>query len=113
MFSEEGKNRQKTWVKIGDKIVGCVERGVFCKYVCGSKHMLKSPKAWAIQAQAWDETRSQVRVIAIVDKETSYVYSISATDFDSRKQEIDRGFGRQYYVELEYWSARQGRTNGG
>ena len=98
--------KRKT-IKVGNKTIGNLEDNKFIKTVVGSKHQLKSPPAWAIDAQAFDnEVRSNVTEIVIKDKESGLEYHSSVEHFDKHKGTLDRGFGKQYFLTLNYWEER-------
>ena len=89
----------KSLIKVGNKIVGHIENGIFYKPVIGSKHMLRQPPAWAVDAEVFDnEVMAKATEIVVIDKETSIEYSTSVESFNRQKGELDRGFGRQYYL---------------
>jgi len=110
---QECAGEHRSWVKIKGRAIGWIEGLIFYKSVIGSKHMLMFPPAWAIQAQAWEQVQHVVHAIEVHDRETGITYRISAADFEQFKVEIDRGWGRQYYVELEHWATGEGSTYGG
>jgi hypothetical protein len=95
------------------RIIGHLEEHVFHKSVSGSKHKLRRPPAWAIDAGAFDEViRPIAKVFRIEDKETGTVYEVSVAYFDQHKGEFDRGFGRQYFLPLARWNTER-NGNGG
>ena len=97
-------NTKKKLVKCGDKVVGSLEDNRFIKLVIGSKHKLRCPRAWAIDAEAFDiEVKPNATEIAVIDKETGLEYHCSVEIFDRLKGELDRGFGRQYFLTLNHW----------
>ncbi len=65
----------KKTVKVGNKIIGYLEGDKFIKPVIGSKHKLKYPPAWAIDAYAFDnEIEPNAIEIVIQDKELGLEY---------------------------------------
>jgi len=98
----------KTPVKAQGKIIGYLQGRRFTKPVIGSKHKLRVPPAWAIDAEAFDrEIRPNAMEILVIDKETGIKYRASVGTFDRLKGELDRGFGRQYFLTLNNWQAEQ------
>lgn len=77
--------------------------GVFTKTVQGSRHMLHTPRAWALDAGIYDSLRPRVRQIVVTDKDSGYTYTASREVFDLFGGVIDRGFGRQRYLPLDKW----------
>jgi hypothetical protein len=94
----------KKLVKLGDKVVGCLEGSKFIKFVIASRHKLRYPPAWAIDADIFDtEIKPNCINIVVIDKETGTKYHASVSTFDKMKGELDRGFGRQYFLTLNNW----------
>ena len=104
MLNSYCSTREKRLAKVGDKVVGCLEGNKFTKSVMGSKHKLRCPQAWAIDAEAFDsDIRPNATQIVVIDRETGLEYSCSVETFDRLKGELDRGFGRQYFLTLNHW----------
>ena len=74
---------------VNGKPVARIENRSYIKTVSGSRHFLRVPPAIAFDADTWDAYRS-----------------LTADQFDSKRFEIDRGFGRQYAVVLDAWDIR-------
>ena len=99
--------KDKRLVKLNGKIIGNIEGNKFIKQVIGSKHKLKYPKAWAIDADAFDrDIKPEATEIVVIDKETCVEYYCSVATFNRLKGELDRGFGRQYFLTLNHWEVR-------
>ncbi len=98
------KTEKKT-VMVEGKVIGQIQGDKFVKPVVGSKHRLRCPPAWAIDARAFDEQiKPSASMIIIEDRETQQHYHASVATFDKLKGEFDRGFGRQYYLTLTHWT---------
>lgn len=98
-----------TPVKAQGKIIGYLKDHTFIKHVVGSKHMLRRPPAWAIDAEAFDrEIKPNATEIVVIDKETGIEYGCPVEIFDRLKGELDRGFGRQYFLTLmtNHWRVK-------
>lgn len=94
-------------VRLNGKIIGRLEDGILSKHVRGSCHMLIRPRSWALDAEAFDkEVKPNATKIIIRDKETGLKYHCSVENFDRLKGELDRGFGRQYFLTLNHWEMR-------
>jgi hypothetical protein len=90
------------------KVIGYLERDVFIKPVVGSKHQLRTPPAWAIDATAFDTViKPNAREIVVMDKETGIKYHTLVDTFDRLKGELNRGFGRQYFLTLGHWQVEE------
>lgn len=87
------------------KIVGEVRNGVFTKRVRGSVHMLRRPPGWALDVQSLDEAEAAgVQTVCIIDTETGKRYRATVAVLRSdRAFGLDRGFGRQIALPLDYW----------
>jgi hypothetical protein len=91
-------------VKVKGNFYGYIENGTFVKEVYGSRHKLRKPEAWAIDADSFDKLiRPACKRILIKDKETHLQYSVSIDSFMRNKGEIDREYGRQYFLIIEHW----------
>jgi hypothetical protein len=103
------KNNYSTLVKTEDgKVIGRLEEGTFIKPVVGSKHRLRTPPAWAIDAEAFDQqVKPDAKAIIVLDKETGMKYQVTVETFDRLKGELDRGWGRQYFLMLRYWQVEK------
>jgi len=97
----------KTQIKAEGKIIGYLEDHSFIKPVLGSKHRLKRPPAWAIDAEAFDrKVKPNATKIVVRDRETGLEYHCLVEVFDRLKAELDRGFGRQYFLTLNHWEVK-------
>ena len=98
---------QERPVNAQGKVIGYLQDHTFIKPVIGSKHRLRRPPAWAIDAEAFDaEVKPNATEIIIMDKETELEYHCTTEAFDRLKRELDRGFGRQYFLVLSRWEVR-------
>lgn len=98
-------NKNKEMVRIGNKTIGYVENNTFIKPVIGSKHQLRQPPAWGIDAGAFDErVKSRVSLFIILDRETGLEYQTSIETFNKHCFRFNRGFGDQYALSLKYWT---------
>lgn len=92
-------------IRVKNKTIGFLEHGCFLKPVIGSKHMLREPPAWAIDADAFDNwVKPNAKEIIVTDTEAEIRYRVSVETFDRLKVELDRGHGRQYFLTLNYWT---------
>lgn len=107
-FNTNTITKEKRIVKVNNTIIGYIQNSQFIKPVNGSKHQLKCPPAWAIDANVFDnEVKPCASQIVILDRETSNRYITSVHTFDSNKKQLDRGFGLQYYLTLRHWKVEQ------
>lgn len=91
-------------IRVGEKVIGEIEGDVFIKKVSGSKHRLKSPPAWAVDANSWDNQISPVcKFVQVYDREQGKSYWSTVANFNQYKGLIDRGFEPQYFLALNRW----------
>jgi hypothetical protein len=108
MLNVDSTTKQKKVVKAGNNYIGYLKGDQFIKPVDGSKHQLKCPPAWAIDADVFEkEIKPYASEIVIIDRETGNRYLASVAVFDAKKKSLDRGFGRQYYLTLSFWKLEQ------
>ncbi len=89
---------------IDEKPVGYFCFGKFVKPVKGSRHMLRKPPAWAIDAWAFDHViKKKADFIIVKDSETGINYTVEVALFDEKKGKMNRGFDEQYFLPLSYW----------
>ena len=87
------------------RMVGSLDKRVFYRAISGGSGMLRSPKAWAIQADIFDrDLRGKCDRIVFLDTDTQKRYVCTFQEFDEHKGIMDRGFGKQYYLTLEYFN---------
>lgn len=105
MLNVYSNTKRRRLIKVGNKVVGHLEGSRFIKSVIGSIHRLRCPPAWAIDAEVFDsQVKTNATEFLIVDRETRLEYHCSVKTFDRLKGELDRGFGRQYYLTLNHWT---------
>ena len=101
--------KQKELVKVGGKVIGYIDGETFIKPVYASKHKLRQPPAWAIDADAFEEViRPQVSQILIIDREDCGArYRVSVETFGRYAFEINRGHGRQYALPIGFFQVEE------
>ena len=107
MFKTHYNTGQKRPVKVDGKVIGWLSGEVFYKSVIGSKHRLRKPPAWAIDAEAFDaEIRPSATEIVVIDKETGTEFHASVEIFGRHSFRFNRGFFDQYGLPLQYWRVK-------
>lgn len=107
MIHSYSNTKGRRVVKVENRVIGYLKGNAFIKTVIGSKHQLRKPPAWAIDAETYErEIRPSAAELVIIDKESGITYSASVQTFDRLKGELDRGFGRQYFLTLKHWEVR-------
>lgn len=98
---------QKEPVKVDGRIIGYLQNRTFYKSVIGSKHRLRKPPAYAIDAEAFDaEISPNATEIVVIDKETGTEYHASVETFGRHSFRFNRGFFDQYGLSLQYWRVK-------
>ncbi len=84
--------------------VGVIEKGVIRKKVDAQRHQLRVPPAWALDAESFEVAVLQgVTAIELIDDREGVVWTSTVENFIEKGGQLDRGYGRQYYLPLEFW----------
>ncbi len=98
----------KNLLKAAGKVIGEIRGEVLRKRVVGSKHQLRRPPAWALDAAALNEaTASGCRRVEVFDKETGRTFSADVDTIRTRGFLINRGFGTQFVLPLQHWQMKE------
>ena len=86
-------------------VIGEVRAGVFRKdKLLGSKHMMRKPRGWALDVASLAQAESHgADLVQLTDQETGVVYRAPITRFNENGVQINRGYGRQICLPLEFW----------
>jgi hypothetical protein len=104
MFDVNCSTKDREPIRVENKIVGYLDGDKFIKPVLGSRHKLKTPRGWAIDAEAWDQQiRARANEFVILDKEGNTEYHCSVQDFERYKGRMNRGHGEQYFLTDPHW----------
>jgi hypothetical protein len=94
-----------TPILVGRQIVGRVRGNVFSKRLRSSRHLLRLPRAWALDARSLrDAETAGAKFVEIQDRDTGQTYSASTARIRERGFTVDRGHGRQIALLLEEWA---------
>ena len=87
------------------KVIGQVSAGVFRKdKLVASKHMMRKPLGWALDVASLAQAESYgADLVQLTDQETGVVYRAPITRFNEKGVQINRGYGRQICLPLEFW----------
>ncbi len=87
------------------KVVGQVSAGVFRKdKLVGSRHMMRKPRGWALDVASLAQAESHgADLVQLTDQETGLVYRASIVLINEKGVEVNRGYGRQICLPLEFW----------
>jgi hypothetical protein len=93
-------------VRVGTRIVGYIEDGVFHKKVKGSRHQLKVPPAWCISSEAFDDCiLPSCDQIVVEDQESGITYRVSTVVFQRHCFRVERGnFEPQLGLAMRHWT---------
>lgn len=85
--------------------IGEVLAGVFRKdRVFGSKHMMQKPLGWALDVVSLSQAEGYgADLVQLTDIETGLVYRATIHLIKERGVPINRGYGRQICLPLEFW----------
>lgn len=107
-YSTAPADAQPVYRPDGKVIIGHVAGGTFYKRAQASKHMLRAPRGWALDADTLAELRAlRVTSVVVTDTETNTVYVAPLAEFDVHGVPFNRGAGPQVCLPLGYW-----RVNG-
>ena len=99
-----GRNPQYLRTRNGRNITGAIRDGYLVKVVQGSRHMLRSPKGWAIDAHALATARAAGAVgVFVEDQDTGAVYLADWAALDAHGYRFNRGYGDQVALQLKFW----------
>jgi len=92
-------------VRRGDgRVVAEVRGDVLVKRVWGSKHMLRTPRAWAVDVAVLREAEALgARAVEVHDLEDGTVYRAPLERFWQRGIRVNRGYGEQVALLLSDW----------
>lgn len=98
-----GNFSTKIWAS--GKIVGEVKNGVFVKKVRASKHMLRSPRGWALDVKSLrDAEEAGARMVELEDVDSGLTYSASVDLIRAKSIQVNRGYGAQVALLLNSWT---------
>lgn len=87
-----------------NRIAGALVGGYLRKIVQGSRHMLRSPRGWAIDAHALATARAAGALgLRVEDTETGRVYLADWAALDAHGYSFNRGYGDQVALPIQYW----------
>lgn len=85
--------------------IGHVDGDTFHKEIQGSRHMLRTPRAIAFDLSTLrDAAHAGATSARVVDTETGTVYTATMKRIREYGGELNRGFGRQWFLTLNHWS---------
>jgi hypothetical protein len=95
---------KRTNIKVNNKVIGVVIGDKFTKKIKGSKHLLRIPPAISFDLKSLkDAYDAGAKSVAVLDTETGDSYFASMLDIYAQGRVIDRGYGRQIYLDLDKW----------
>lgn len=98
------QNSTRTPIYVNGRVVGYVAGATFHKTIHGSRHLLKTPAAIALDlGNVRDAQRAGATHAEVTDAETGHVYRAALDIILRDGREFDRGFGRQIYLPLDRW----------
>lgn len=87
------------------KLVGQVIGDTLVKTVHSSRHLLRKPKAWALDVTSLNQARALgAQRVKLCDADTGVTFEATLQAFDLCAFDLDRGFGQQRALPLEQWA---------
>ena len=84
--------------------VAKVRNRILEKTVEQNRHQLKSPPAWALDESVFAEALGLgVESVEIKTRDTRRRYTVTASTFEKNCRTLDRGFGVQVFLPLNFW----------
>lgn len=94
----------RTKIHVGNRVVGEVRGDVFHKSIFGSKHMLRTPRAIALDTGSLDDAeKAGARWVHIYDRETGTTYKATVEHIRRKGFELNRRYGDQLALPLKGW----------
>ena len=98
-------------IVLAGRIVGMVRDHELVKRVQESKHLLRSPRGWAVDAYALSVARTLGAIaVRIEDTETGKVYRADLATIDAHGYRFNRGYGDQVALQLKFWQLQGAPT---
>ncbi len=94
------------------QVVGVIQNGILKKNANSKKHMLWNPHGWAFDAEILEKARRlSIRNIEIFDSETHITYHAKLSDYFLHGVKIERGYGKQICLPIQYFKNDASHTN--
>ena len=90
------------------RVIGQIANGIFAKNI-SENHLLRKPPAICIDAEPFDKLirpACHSIIVRVRDGADRGEYVTPMINFITYKGEIERGFGKQYFMILERWQKR-------
>lgn len=98
-------NPDSTIIRVGSRVVGKVQHGIFLKKVKASRHFLRHPEAIAFDVGSLRQAQQAgARTVKVIDAESGKVYKAFLSTIWAKGFELDRGYGKQIALPLSEWS---------
>ena len=97
-------NTETQVLRHNGRIVGVIYDGSRLVKKVKSKHQLIRPPAWAIQSSILDYAKQKgVQTVEIINTDNERVYTAPMSLIYLKGGELNRGYGNQNYLPLEFW----------
>ena len=95
-------------IRLGRKVIGDIENGVFSKTVIREKHLFHSVGehgAWGIDAECFNNRiLKECKTIEVFDKQTKSTYKVDVDTFNDKSKYLHfKPFRPQRFLKLEDW----------
>ena len=97
--------RTPIFLRGGTRPIGYVDGDTFRKTIAGSKHLLRRPRAIAMDVSTIDDAESAGATrVAVTDSETGSTYVADIDTIKTRGFTVARGHNRQIALTLPFWN---------
>jgi hypothetical protein len=94
-----------TPIHAGNRVIGKVSGNTFYKHIRGSVHILRTPRAIALDVGSLEQAERAGAVnVQVTDTETGTAYRSSIEHIRRAGFDLDRGFGSQIALPIEGWA---------
>jgi hypothetical protein len=98
------KRRNQSVRNIFSHRIGEIDGEKLKIYASSERHMLQQPRGWSVQTSILQQAKSaNVKSVEIIDKELGVVFTSPLDCFWSDGIFVDRGFGEQLCLPINYW----------
>jgi len=101
----ERTRRNRSVKNMYGRRVGKIDGDKLKIYASSKRHMLQQPRGWSIQLSILRQAKiANVKSVEIIDTELGVIFSSPIDSFWSDGIFVDRGFGEQRCLPINFWS---------
>jgi hypothetical protein len=92
-------------VKVNGRKVGEIVGDILRKNASFKSHLLQNPRGWTWDIAILEKARKAgVHLIVIIEIDSKWIYKSTFEDFMQNSVFIDRGYGQQRCLPLNFWT---------